>query len=249
MAYYDNFVRHAHPRWAKRLLVRFNRQVLGYILRGFPGRKKLSVLEIGPGKGYFYEATRSVRGERMEYFCCDQNAVALKQFPTESAFQASVPPLPETGRSFDIIYAAYVIEHLANGKQVYDLVQSCRENLNSGGVLVLLAPDSRSQGFEFWNMDYTHSYPTTMRNVAMILRENGFSEISILPINGLLAVPGFERWPVYQAIRVFFFLYDYRVFQALFGWVFRKRVYDLDNPFYQLFCFAKQRNLMFIAQK
>lgn len=98
-------------------------------------------------------------------------------------------------------------------------------------------------------MDYTHSYPTTMRNVAMILRENDFSEVSILPINGLLTVPGFEKRPVYLVIRVLLFLYDYRVFQVLFGWIFRSQLYDLDNPFYKLFCFAKQRNLMFIARK
>ncbi len=249
MAYYDNFIRHAHPLWARRLLVRFNRQVLRYILRGFPRGRKLSVLEIGPGKGYCYEATKSVRGERMEYFCCDQNAVVLERFPFERTFQASVPPLPETGRNFNIIYAAYIIEHLANGKEVYDLIQSCQGNLSHRGMLVLLAPDSRSQGFEFWNTNYIHPYPTTMRDVTMILCENDFSNISTLPINGLLTVPGFERWPIYQAIRAVFFLYDYRVFRAFFGWVFHKQVYDLDNPFYPLFCFAKQRNLMFIARK
>lgn len=151
MAYNDNFVRHSHPRWAQRLLIRFNGQVLRFILRVLK-KKEASVLEIGPGKGYFYAAVKRVHGDLIEYFCCAQNAVALEQFPSENTFQASVPPLPKTGRSFDVIYAAYVIEHLSSGKQVYDLVRSCRENLNPGGILYYLPPtaEARSLSSGIW---------------------------------------------------------------------------------------------------
>jgi SAM-dependent methyltransferase len=250
MAYYDNFVRHSHPRFAQQILLHCNVQTVKLLLRGFSVKQKhISLLEIGPGKGYFYQALKQVGKNRVEYHCCDQNTSVLEQFPVESRLEASVPPLPETGKRFDIIYAAYVIEHLAGGKQVYDFVESCGKNLKPGGVLVLLAPDSCSQGFEFWNMDYTHSYPTTMRNVAMILRENNFSHLSILPVNGLLTVPGFEKKSVYWILRMVFLGYQYRIFHAAFSWIFGKPIYDLDNPFYQAFCFAKQRNLMFIARK
>lgn len=135
-----------------------------------------------------------------------------ERFPFERTFQASVPPLPETGGISISIHAAYIIEHLANGKEVYDLIQSCQGNLSHRGMLVLLAPDSRSQGFEFWNTNYIHPYPTTMRDVTMILCENDFSNISTLPINGLLTVPAFQRWPYSSSKSQRCFLYDYRVF-------------------------------------
>jgi SAM-dependent methyltransferase len=231
MAYYDNFYLHEHPHWAQKLLVYFNRQILSFLLSFFiPSKKQISLLEVGPGKGYFYRACRN--SSRVEYSCVDQNRLILDHLPEDQAFQQTVPPLPDMNRKFDIIYSAYLIEHLNGGKEVYEFAESCAKHLQPNGLLVLLAPDCLAQKLEFWNMDYTHTYPTTARNVSMILRENRFSILGIHPINGLLTVPKFHRRTVYWILKSIFFLYSYRFFQGLLGWTLKtSKLYELDNPF------------------
>ena len=40
-----------------------------------------------------------------------------------------------------------------------------------------------------------------------------------------------------------------KIMNFLFGWIFGKKIYELDNPFYQLYCLLKQENLICLGRK
>ena len=247
MPLYDIFFDNTHPAWAQKLLTRLNGNLLRFILRDFPEHDPISVLEIGPGKAYFYLATR--QDPRVRYAACDRNGAFGRRFPDVEFSEAETPPLPheQSGQRYDVIYAAYVIEHLNDGVHVSEFVNSCRRCLKPDGRLVLTCPNAMKQKFELWNMDYTHTYPTTKRNVAMLLQDAGFDTREVLDIHGLLTFPHFETLWFRWALGALLSLYSYRLCQTLLGWLASSPEHAIDNPFYRLYGLAKQPNLLFIA--
>ena len=247
MKTYDIFFQNHHPLWADRLLVWCNKTLFSFLRRQVLSRGPIRVLEIGPGKGYFYRASQSSEG--ISYVATDRNTSFQTAFPDVEFHQGSVPSLPADIGTFDMIYAAYVIEHLADGLTLAEFAKNCAEHLREGGVLVVTCPDALKQQFEFFNMDYTHRYPTTERNVTMALSDSGFVSTRIYPISGLLTLPGFYVRPVFWLLRISMFWYHHRWMQFLFGWLVRVPLSSLQNPFYRFYCLAKQENLLFIAKK
>lgn len=245
MPNYDIFFDNEHPKWAQKFLVSMNTNVVKHLFHvGIP--KNARILEVGPGKGYFYQAVQKF--PTLRYSACDQNPRFSEFFPEQNFIQASVPPLPVFTEKFDVIYAAYIVEHLTSGAEVQKFVVSCKEQLAPGGLLVLLCPDALRQKIEFWNMDYTHIYPTTKRNMAMIVQDAGLSLKAMKHVNGLLTLPGFGNPLVSWSIRVLLAPYWYPLWHFLFGWIFKKPLYSLQNPFYQLYCLVKQANIFLIAK-
>jgi SAM-dependent methyltransferase len=247
VAFYDVFLNNPHT-WAEQsLMVALNRTLLAFLLRTKGEPAKVSLLEIGPGKGYFHAACKEQRG-RVEYTAVDRSASILAALGAERTFVSDAARLPDLGRKFDIIYAGYVIEHLASGQDVYEFLASCRANLAPGGLLALAAPDCMKMGFEFWNIDYTHMFPTTKRNLTMALAEAGFARPRIVDVNGLLTVPGFDRQIVYRTIRALMLPYRYGVPSRLAGFLYRRPLHDLGNVFYRLYCLAKEENMIALAR-
>lgn len=133
--YYDTFHALKHPAWAQRLLVRCNENVARYLC-ALSGKTRPSVLEVGPGKGYFHRAFRRVcPGAR--YVAVDQNRALLDALGAEESCLANVPELPRFPQPFDIVYAAFVIEHLGHGRALHEFLSACGRALAPDGLLVL----------------------------------------------------------------------------------------------------------------
>ena len=49
--------------------------------------------------------------------------------------------------------------------------------LSSTGKIVIIGPDAQCWGREFWNIDATHGFPTTLRNVAQLADDAGLSVV------------------------------------------------------------------------
>jgi Methyltransferase domain len=246
MSYYDIFYKNEHSPLMGRIMLSLNRSLLTFLLARAGKQGELSVLEIGPGKGYFYRACADV--QRVCYSAVDRNWLMLSQLGIQNVYEAECPQLPDFPSKFDIIYAAFVIEHLKSGQEIYSLIYNCQKNLAPGGMIVFQCPDVLGQKGEFWNMDYTHLYPTTKRNVAMAFYENGIQDVRIIPISGLLTNPHLFSPLAYRLLHLFTLFYDYRVASFLARPFYRKQTFELDNVFYRLYCFAKQETLLVIAR-
>ncbi|OGG03872.1 hypothetical protein A2W14_05015 [Candidatus Gottesmanbacteria bacterium RBG_16_37_8] len=250
MSFYDFYYYKSHPDWLNNLFIRYNQNILFHLLSFFPDRKQINLLELGPGKGYFYEACQKW-DKKISYHAFDRNDLILKSLNIKSVFKGKAPNLPLFKKKFDIIFSAYLIEHLKSGEEVFELIRKCKKNLSPGGLIVFLAPDALSLKMEFWNMDYTHSFPTTKRNVAMAFYDNQLSDLNIHDYYDftLWLTNKSNLWPICSfLIRITMIFYDYRLFNFLMLFSFRKTINRPENWFYRLFCFTKVKNLMFIAR-
>jgi len=246
MGFYDIFYKNSHSSFFEKLLINMNKNVIKSIMEEFPLREEVSLLEIGPGKGYLYKAIKQ-QEKKINYFALDRNKLILESLKIKNTFVSEIPNMPNFKRKFDIIYAAYVVEHLESGREVYEFIRNAKKNLNPGGVIVLFAPDAMKQKMEFWNIDYTHIYPTTKRNISMALYENDITDIKIYNINGLLTHKLFRSNLIYVFTRFFLFFYNYKLFQFLTSF-FSSNKYKFYDIFYKAYCLVKEENLMIIAK-
>lgn len=247
MALYDNYLYRSYPKGLHNFLIFCNQEVISDILNHLPPKKKYSFMEIGPGKGHFYEALKK-SNVNADYSALDRNPRFLKQLKNIKTYISTLPKLPKLPQEYDVIYAAYVIEHLKNGVEVYDFIQQCRSYLSDGGLLVLFFPDVLQQKFEFWNIDYTHQYPTTKRNVELILREAGFTNIEQTDISGLLTVPGFTHPLISFLLYLLTFWYWYPLWDFLFKWLSPYPLHNPNNIWYRLYCLIREENVYCIAK-
>ncbi|EKD23991.1 MAG: type 11 methyltransferase [uncultured bacterium] len=242
---YDLFLTHEHSRLIASILTRFNSNILSYLLTYFRKNQSLSILEIGPGKGYFYRATRKY--PRITYYAFDRNITILKNLHITRIYLGEAPKLINFKKKFHVIYIAYVIEHLQDGVAVYELIKNCKKYLYPGSIIVMLAPNTMSQGMEFWNEDYTHTYPTTKRNVAMAFADNGMTDLTVLDFNDmalwLASNPVLWKW-IAVTCKIIFYFFNYRAFHLLTN----QKEYDLNSFFYRLYLFCKAQNILFVAR-
>ena len=250
MGSYDIYLTKRHPAWMKRIFNRYNSHILQFLLSILPRHKPLRILEVGPGKGYFYDSVRGA-SRHINYSAVDRNVAMLKHLKIKTTYQTSLPKLPPFRTKFDIIYAAYVIEHLHNGDELWEFIGNCRKNIAKGGIIVFLAPNAQSQKMEFWNADYTHMYATTKRNVAMAFSDHGIRNLNIYPVTdaGLYLTNTSALWgPIKTLSRIALFWYNYRWANILAGFFVKTRDYDMENWFYRLYCFLQAESLLFIAR-
>lgn len=253
---YNVFLNNSHTTKQEKILIRYNLSVVNSIVgRVKSSKKKIDLLELGVGKGYFAQACREYNETsetEIKYSAFDRNKEMLRQLTksdkTIKTYSGELPKLIIKNKKFDIIYCAFVVEHLKNGLEVYDLINNMKKLLNDGGLIVLFTPNALSQKFEFYNIDYTHQYPTTARNVTMAFRDCSIDDVKVTKINGLCTYKGFENQALRIVHKAIFSLYSYRLFAMIARPIYRLPLYDLNNFFYKVFCFFKEENLMFVAR-
>jgi len=192
-------------------------------------------LEVGIGIGLFASACRQ-RGWR--YIGIDRNEKMVQALDEDyHVLVGEVPPLPEGVdlASCDLAYSSFVLEHLADGIQCYEFVRELSRALKPEGVLVLVVPDALNIGIEFWNLDYTHRYPTADRNVTQILLECGLQVERLIRYRGA----GWTGWQ-YLLARVAGWFYSYRFWQII--------LCNRNWP-YSVYYYLKNDILVFICRK
>jgi len=209
--------------------------ILKWIQSAMHGSSPVCALEVGIGIGLFARACRDCG---WSYVGVDRNEKIARELGRDQpVFIGEVPPLPSgiEPTSFDLTYAAFVFEHLADGIQGFLFVRELSRALKPDGLMVLVVPDALSLGLEFWNLDYTHRYPTAQRNVAQILLECGLQVERIVRYRGA----GWTGWRYWLA-RVCGAFYSYRFWQV----VLRNNVFP-----YSVYQYLKQDVLVFICRK
>lgn len=236
MGFYDNYLSRVNsvPSWVKRILDNQTERTVQTIEKVGGLGEDTSVLEIGVGAGVFFQSCRS-RG--WNYMGVDRNAPMVEGLGMADAICAEVPPLPDEIRSrrFDLIYSAFVLEHMRDGVTACDFVKECRDCLNEQGKMALLVPDALSLKLEFWSVDYTHAFPTTERNVLQIAEDCGLSCKKVIRYRG-----PYIRGPLLILMRILACFYNYRILIRLFRceWFFYG-IYQMLNQEILLFVFEK----------
>jgi|GEM_PF-5385411 len=134
----------------------------------------LSLLEIGPGQGYF---AAEARRRRAEYYAVEKsfslsNALSQRNFMVTSE---DFSEMTYGNKLFDVIYLSHVLEHTESMSQAVHLIQTCWKKLKVGGYLMVNTPNVLDYKFSFWLLDYTHNFVTTPLRVRNLLNDCQFT--------------------------------------------------------------------------
>lgn len=248
MQAYDVFLNNKQPQFAEKILQKNAEELCKYILK-FMNKKIHKVLEIGPGKGYFYSAI-SKMDQAIEYYAMDRNENILSNLgiPKDKCIICNLPSI-ETDQKFDVIFAGFVIEHLNNGMQLYEALINMKNRLNDEGIIVLQFPDAMKLGMELYNIDYTHCLATTKRNVNQAVVDAGLKVVKSIDLSGILYTKPVSSKIKYYFRRIFVYLYSYKIMSSLCCLFYRTPLWDLQNVFWRIYALIKEPNCMFIIQK
>jgi SAM-dependent methyltransferase len=144
-----------------------------------------SLLEIGPGFGFVADEARQRGWRYAGVEANDRGAAALRERGYDIHLGA-VPPLPSVHRPVDLVLASHVLEHLDSGDTVLELLGAIRAALAPGGRLCVACPDAMAHPRQFWNVDYTHRWPTTPRRLRQVLIDARYRVVLETPLRATL---------------------------------------------------------------
>ncbi len=138
-----------------------------------PAMRGGALLELGPGLGTFGEICQS-RG--YSYSGVEMNegqALRLRARGLE-VIAGSIPPIPDGG-PVQIIWMSHFLEHAATFLEARQMMEEAYRRLEEGGYVVIISPDCHSWKTHFYDVDWSHGYPTALKRTEQLLRETGFS--------------------------------------------------------------------------
>ena len=131
------------------------------------------MLEIGPGQGTL--AALAIQAG-WEYSAIEPSPLLADRLRGEGldVVQAWTPPVPAPDASCEVFYADQVLEHMSGIDAARAFVAEALRVLRPGGVVFIVVPDYLKERGFFWDIDYTHNFPTTERRVRQLLYDGGF---------------------------------------------------------------------------
>ena len=133
------------------------------------------VLEIGTGYGFL---ARQFKERGFEYLGVEMNdgLAALTRELGLEVLTCTAPPFPERAKEFlpNVVWLSHVVEHSVSWRAARELLIQVREMLAPGGEVVIIGPDALWWKWEFWNVDWSHGYATSVNNVRQLLWDCGF---------------------------------------------------------------------------
>jgi ubiquinone/menaquinone biosynthesis C-methylase UbiE len=100
------------------------------------------ILDIGCGEGTRLVSLVKKTSKDKEAYGVDISETAIKlaksNYPNLNFIKSDIEKVPFKGKIFDLIYSAYVLEHLNNPRK---LLEEAKRLLRSNGVIILIAPN------------------------------------------------------------------------------------------------------------
>jgi SAM-dependent methyltransferase len=174
--YSDYVRREPHPRNAV-YIEKWHGKLLKLALKNENSISR--ILEIGPGHGYFAKHCVS---SGLNYEFVDTSASVFKKMESlgySGHLGLLSDLLPKLGK-YDMVYMSHVLEHSPSWSEARQLLDDCRQVLSADGCLVIISPDVLNWKHEFWNVDWSHGYPTSIRNSSQLCGDVGFSSIDAM---------------------------------------------------------------------
>jgi len=153
----------------------YHNNLFRIISKRIPDFSKLSILEIGAGFGYL---ARICKEKKIAYQGIEGNPSQSKHLRKcgYDVICGFIPPFPET-KPCDVIYLSFVLEHADGWQNARKLMAGINAKLEIGKYVVIVCPDVRDYKMYFWDCDWSHGYPTSLKRVKQLLTETGFKVI------------------------------------------------------------------------
>ena len=181
---YDTHLERISQRPGERIQVLLHRKLLEKFLSKVDNDFPISeILEIGPGGGRLareiisrginyaaVEPTKSMITATQESICKNE----LSGYQLE-IYGDKLPNLDsKLLNRFDAVLLVHVLEHAYNPYDAHDWLSALKTTLKPGGYVFLMSPDYIDYQGEFFECDWSHSFPTTLNNVREIMKDVGF---------------------------------------------------------------------------
>jgi 2-polyprenyl-3-methyl-5-hydroxy-6-metoxy-1,4-benzoquinol methylase len=132
---------------------------------------ELSLLEVGSGIGILGLVATELGFERYEAIepNSDLAQATRNNIPGSIIHEFYLPNVPDSMHSrFDIVIAVHVIEHAESGYQAREWIENLWETVAPGGLLVIVSPEILDFKGYFWNIDWSHCFPTSVNSLKQI---------------------------------------------------------------------------------
>jgi SAM-dependent methyltransferase len=159
------------------------------------------ILEIGPGHGEL-AALFWAAGYR-NYDIVEPNDAMREKLVARGVRRSSsylLPGFQEADATYDCIIMCDVFEHLNGAPEAQTCIAEAHRVLRPGGVFFILSPDYTDWEEDFFNCDFSHSNPTTVRRVVQMFRNAGFEPRAFRYLYGCL--PGASGWLLSRMIKL-----------------------------------------------
>lgn len=172
---YSNYIRREPHDRSKRFISNWHKKLLKHALSDSENLVR-SVMEVGPGHGYL--ATHVV-DMGMDYEFIDTSPSVHTKMKKQGfdGHLGTVGDFVVSPKKYDLIWLSHVLEHSPTWVDARQLVSDVAGLLSPTGRIVIIGPDAQCWGREFWNIDATHGFPTTLRNVAQLADDVGLSVV------------------------------------------------------------------------
>lgn len=171
---YSNYARRVPHHRSQKFIMNWHRKHVDKACRLIAIHQ--SWLEVGPGHGYVAEIVSSY-GFAYRFVDTSQSIVNELSAKGYTGKLCRANELNDAER-FDVVYLSHVLEHSSSWNDAREMLVACRKLLNPGGHVVIVSPDILSWRREFWNVDHTHGYPTSLRNVCQLVDDVGLAVVA-----------------------------------------------------------------------
>ncbi|MDD5593440.1 MAG: methyltransferase domain-containing protein [Candidatus Margulisbacteria bacterium] len=157
---------------AEKMIKGFHRRLLNLAMKKIPNLKQKSFFEVGVGWGHLAELCRadSIKFRGVELNQAQTDKLRSLGYDVDCA---QVPPFPK-GEGADVIWLSHLLEHMDGFTQARELLLAANEKLKAGGYIVIISPDINSWKEAFWEVDWSHGYPTSVQRISQLLGDTGF---------------------------------------------------------------------------
>lgn len=179
MAYFDHFATGRSTGIGDWLTSHAIEAQFRFLASHLPAGRAPEILEIGPGQGEF--AARILAAGHRAYDVVEPNDLLrgkLEAMGIRKAKAYLIPELREADASYDAIVICDVFEHLNDAREAQRFVAEAKRVLRPGGILFILSPDLMDWKEDFYNCDFSHSNPTTVRRTHEIFLNEGLATVA-----------------------------------------------------------------------
>ena len=160
---------------------KFSKDIIDYLMSFLKDCNLVS--EIGPGLGHFALECKK-RG--LNYIGFEPSLPLREKLLKKNinVVDAFVPPIPMEDKSCNLAYASMILEHLPTHIEASEFSLEIARVLKEGGHVCLVVPNYLTSKEFFFEMDYTHSFITTKRRVANLLRDAELQLVEVQHVIG-----------------------------------------------------------------
>jgi len=182
-----------------------------YFGKFMPQDKNVKIIDVGCGNGgfvYWFEQLgySNVEGVDISREQINQGkALGIKNI-NERDFR----DILGAQNKYDMIFMRDVIEHF-NKEEIMDILEKTLESLNSGGSLIIQAPNAEGPfGSRLRYSDFTHEVSFTKNSAKQLFMATGFSSVDVYPVpvvvHGIKSFIRMVLWFLIKAIIKFYLL-------------------------------------------